>query len=70
MGRVALNSKGGNRLAQHAVDLPPPSVVDPVAIPPVKTYVFFFYTFSTSHSVASVYLITKCVLGALFVNKR
>ncbi|VDK62818.1 unnamed protein product [Onchocerca ochengi] len=37
VGRVALNNKGGNPLIQHVVDLPPPSVVDPVVIPPVKT---------------------------------
>ncbi|OZC07773.1 hypothetical protein X798_05253 [Onchocerca flexuosa] len=37
VGRVALNNKGGNRLIQHVDDLPPPSVVDPVVIPPVKT---------------------------------
>ncbi|VDM22637.1 unnamed protein product [Wuchereria bancrofti] len=36
VGRVALNSKSGNRLMQHAVDLLPPSVGDPV-VPPIKT---------------------------------
>ncbi|KAK6105375.1 RNA recognition motif family protein [Brugia pahangi] len=35
-GRVALNSKSGNRLMQHTVDLLPPSVGDSV-VPPIKT---------------------------------
>lgn len=40
VGRVAMNSKSGNRLMQQAADLPLPSVIDPV-VSPIKTYVFY-----------------------------
>lgn len=59
VGRVAINNKGGNRSVQPTVDLPP-SVVDPVVIPPAKAYVFL-------HSIHRPPIIFQLLLRVILV---